>query len=53
MNMKSDGKYTGNRNFDKEATDLLKGLSENKLYQLFEIVHKEMKGPMNPERKLE
>tara|TARA_B110000483_G_scaffold176537_1_gene208757 strand:- start:456 stop:749 length:294 start_codon:yes stop_codon:yes gene_type:complete len=53
MNMKSDGKYTGNRNFDKEATDLLKGLSENKLYQLFDIVHKEMKGPMNPERKLE
>ncbi len=53
MNMKSDEKYTGNRNFDKEATDLLKGLSENKRYQLVDIVHKEMKGHMNPERKLE
>lgn len=43
----------GNRNYDKEASNLLHGLSENKLYQLFEIVHNEMKRPMNDERELE
>ncbi len=43
----------GNRNFDKEAKELLIGLSERQLYRLFDIVHKEMKGPMTEERKLE
>lgn len=43
----------GNRNFDKEAKELLIGLSERQLYRLFDIVHKEMKGPMTDERKLE
>ena len=33
----------GDRNYDKEAFELLKGLSEKQLYQLFEIVHKEMR----------
>ena len=47
FNKESDGRYgdsdgrkrggKGDRNFDKEATDLLKGLSEKQLYQLFEI----------------
>lgn len=40
----------GNRNFDKEAFELLKGLSERQLYQLFEIVHNEMRKPCTDER---
>ena len=40
----------GNRNFDKEAFELLKGLSERQLYQLFEIVHNEMKRACTEER---
>jgi hypothetical protein len=44
----------GNRNYDKEAFQLLEGLSESKLYQLFEIVHKEMqRGKQSDERELE
>jgi len=63
FNKESDGRYgesdgrkrggKGDRNFDKEATDLLKGLSEKQLYQLFEIVVTEMKHQCSEERTME
>jgi hypothetical protein len=63
FNKESDGRYgdsdgrkrggKGDRNFDKEATDLLKGLSEKQLYQLFEIVVNEMKHQCSEERTME
>jgi len=52
----SDGRKRGgkgDRNFDKEATELLKGLSERQLYQLFEIAHTESKRPCSDERMME
>ena len=63
FNKESDGRYgdsdgrkrggKGDRNFDKEATDLLKGLSEKQLYQLFEIVIKEQRHHCSEERRME
>ena len=63
FNKESDGRYgdsdgrkrggKGDRNFDKEATDLLKGLSEKQLYQLFEIVVKEERHHCSEERTME
>jgi hypothetical protein len=52
----SDGRKRnkgGDRNFDKEARALLVGLTERQLYNLFEIVHTEMKRPCTDERNLE
>lgn len=63
FNKESDGRYgdsdgrkrggKGDRNFDKEATDLLKGLSEKQLYKLFEICVTEMKHQCSEERTME
>jgi len=63
FNKESDGRYgdsdgrkrggKGDRNFDKEAFELLKGLSERQLYQLFEIVVTEMKHQCSEERTME
>ena len=43
----------GDRNSDKEANALLVGLTDRQLYNLFEIVHTEMKRPCTDERDLE
>lgn len=40
----------GERNFDKEAKELLVGLTERQLYKLFEITHNELKRPCSEER---
>ena len=49
--VKADGR--GQRNYDKEARELLQGLTEKQLYQLFEIVHKEMRRHCSDDRSKE
>tara|TARA_B110000285_G_scaffold95556_1_gene108985 strand:- start:230 stop:547 length:318 start_codon:yes stop_codon:yes gene_type:complete len=39
-----------NRNFDKEATELLVGLSERQLYDLFQIAHSQSQKSCSEER---
>jgi len=42
--------YADNRNYDKEATELLGGLSERQLYDLFQIAHQQSQKSCSAER---
>ena len=42
--------YADNRNYDKEATELLAGLSERQLYDLYKIAHQASQKSCSVER---
>lgn len=48
--MKRHQRFEDFRNYDKEAQELIKGLSKNDLYNLYEIVRKELQRSHMPDR---